>query len=127
MEENNKNNEMEESIFIKLLGDYPLIRILNHFLIFREFDYSLTDIAENSDVAWSTLNLLWPKLEENKIVMHTRNVGKAKMYKLNTENKIVQDLIKFADSIVWNYTESEILKEEIEEQQIEKSLAAVSH
>ena len=103
----------EESIFIKLLGDYPLIRILNHFLIFREFDYSLTDVAESSSVAWSTLNLLWPKLEKNKIVVFTRNVGKAKMYKLNMENKIVQDLIKFADSIVWNYTNSEILKEEV--------------
>lgn len=100
----------EQSIFIKLLGDYPLIRILNQFLIFREFDYSLTDIAENSKVAWSTLNLLWPSLEKNELVVHTRNVGKAKMYKLNTKNKIVQDLIKFADSIVKNYTEENILK-----------------
>ena len=103
---------MEESIFVKLLGDYPLIRILNHFLIFREFDYSLTDVTESSGVAWSTLNLLWPKLEENKLVVQTRNVGKAKMYKLNTKNKVVQDLVKFADAIVWNYTNSEILKEE---------------
>lgn len=100
----------EQSIFIKLLGDYPVIRVLNHFLIFREFDYSLTDIAENSGVAWSTLNLLWPNLEKNELVIHTRNVGKAKMYTLNVKNKIVQDLIKFADSIVKDYTETNILK-----------------
>ena len=103
---------MEESIFVKLLGNYPSIKILNHLLIFREFDYSLTDIAASSGVAWSTLNLLWPKLEENKIIIQTRNVGKAKMYKLNTNTKIVQDLIKFADSIVWDYTHSKILKKE---------------
>jgi len=109
---------MEESIFVELMGNYPLIRILNHFLIFREFDYSLTDIAESSGVAWSTLNLLWPKLEQNKMVIFTRNVGKAKMYKLNTGNKIVQDLIKFADSLVWDYTESEILKGEKKEGEI---------
>ena len=101
----------EQSIFINLLGDYPLIKILNHFLVFREFDYSLTDIAENSGVAWSTLNVLWPTMEKNELVMHTRNVGKAKMYKLNTKNKIVQDLIKFADSIVKNYTETNILRD----------------
>ena len=95
---------MEKTIFINLLGDYPLIRILNHLLIFREFDYSLTDIAKESEVAWSTLNLLWPKLEKMKIVKHTRNVGKAKMYKLNTDNKVVQELIKFVDSIVWKQT-----------------------
>lgn len=103
-------NSKNSSVFIKLLGDYPLIRILNHLLIFRELDYSLTDIAENSDVAWSTLNLLWPDLEKNKIVVHTRNVGRAKMFKLNTNNKIVQDLVKFADSIVWDYTHTNILK-----------------
>ena len=101
----------EESIFIKILGDYPLIRILNHFLIFREFDYSLTYIAENSGVAWSTLNLLWPKLESMQIVTHTRNVGKAKMYKLNIKNKIVLNLIKFVDAIVRDYTAKNILKE----------------
>ena len=104
---------MEESIFIKIMGDYPLIRVLNYLLVFREFDYSLTDIAEGSGIAWSTLNLLWPKLEKNKIVIHTRDVGRAKMFKLNTSNKIVQDLIKFADAIVWDYTTANILKEEV--------------
>ena len=103
----------EESILMKILGNYPLIKILNHLVIFREFDYSLTDIAENSGVAWSTLSEIWPKLEKMKLVKYTRNVGRAKMYKLNTENKIVQNLIKFADSIVRDYTEENILKRKI--------------
>ncbi|MFC1691370.1 hypothetical protein ACFL0W_04275 [Nanoarchaeota archaeon] len=98
----------EQTIFIQTLGDYPLIRILNHLLIFREFDYSLTDIAKESGVAWSTLNLLWPKLEKNQMVEHTRNVGKAKMYRLNTKNNTVQNLIKFADSLVWEKTEENL-------------------
>lgn len=100
----------EESIFIKLLGDYPLIRILNFLLIFREFDYSLTDIADNSGVAWSTLNLLWPKMESMQIVAHTRNVGKAKMYKLNTQNKTAQDLIRFADNLIKDHTYKTVLR-----------------
>ena len=57
---------MEDFILVKIFGDYPLIRILNHLLIFREFDYSLTDIAKESAVAWSTLNLLWPELEKQR-------------------------------------------------------------
>lgn len=104
---------MEKSIFIELLGDYPLIRVLNHLLVFREFDYSMTDIAQESEVAWSTLNLLWPDLEKKGIVVHTRNVGKAKMYKLNTENKFVRDLIKFVDSLVLDYAE-QIQKKKVE-------------
>ncbi len=96
---------MEKSIFIEVLGDYPLIRILNHLLIFREFDYSMTDIAQESEVAWSTLNLLWPSLEKKGIVVHTRDVGKAKMYRLNTKNKVVQDLMKFADTLALDYAD----------------------
>ena len=93
----------EKSVFGNLLGDYPLIRILNHLLIFREFDYSLTDIAKDSEVAWSTLNLTWPKLEKLGVVVNTRRVGKAKMYKLDTSNSYVKNLVVFADSLVWNY------------------------
>jgi DNA-binding transcriptional ArsR family regulator len=93
--------ETQETIFIELFGDYPLIRILNQLLMFREFDYSLTDIAKNAGVAWSTLNLIWPKLEGNGIVVNTRKVGKAKMYKLNLNNSYVAKLVAFVDSIVW--------------------------
>lgn len=96
----------EESIFIKVLGDYPLIRVLNYLLIYRDLDYSLTDIAEGSEVAWSTLNLLWPKLEKMHIVVHTRDVGKAKMFKLNKESNIVKELIRFADNVVWGQIEA---------------------
>jgi hypothetical protein len=103
----------EKSIFVELLGDYPLIRILNHLLIFREFDYSLTDISKNSDVAWSTLNLIWPKLEKLELVVNTRMVGKAKMFKLNINNPYVAKLIDFADSIVLDYANTKLQKHKI--------------
>ena len=103
----------EESLFIKLLGDYPLIRVLNYLLIYRDLDYSLTDIANGSEIAWSTLNLLWPRLEKMDIVTHTREIGKAKMFKLNTKNQIVKELITFADNLVWTniQTQKEIALE----------------
>lgn len=103
----------EKTIFVNLLGDYPLIRILNHLLIFREFDYSLTDIANESEVAWSTLNLLWPRLEKMKIVKHTRDVGKARMYRLNEENKQVKAMIEFADRLVWDHTHKKMEKKAV--------------
>ena len=96
----------EKYILTEIFGNYPLIRILNHLLVFREFDYSLTDIAESAGVAWSTLNALWPKLEKLGLVVHTRNVGRAKMYKLNTSNSVVEQLIRFADALVWDYADS---------------------
>ncbi|HLC19305.1 MAG TPA: hypothetical protein VJK72_00155 [Candidatus Nanoarchaeia archaeon] len=95
-------------ILIKVLGNYPLIRILNHLLIFRDFDYSLSDIARESGVAWSTLNLLWPDLEKKNIVSFTRHVGRAKMYKLNTKSKVVQNMMNFADNLAINNNELEV-------------------
>jgi len=91
---------MKNSIFINMVGDYPMTRILNFLLIFRDFDYSMSDIARESGVSWSTLNLLWPNLTKMKIIKMTRKVGRAKMYKLNAENILVKDLITFADNIV---------------------------
>lgn len=103
----------EKTIFLELLGDYPLIRILNHFLIFREFDYSLTDIARKSGVAWSTLNLLWPELEKTGMVVNTRKVGRAKMYRLNAKNSYAKKLMEFADSLVWERAHSRLRKRRV--------------
>ncbi len=75
--------------------------MLNYLPIYRDLDYSLTDIAEGSEIAWSTLNLLWPKIEKENFVVHTRNIGNAKMFQLNKKNPLVVELIKFADNIVW--------------------------
>lgn len=104
--------ESEKSIFAGLLGNSPVIRVLNHLLIFREFDYSLSDIARNSGVAWSTLNLIWPKLERLGVVVNTRLVGKAKMYKLNTNNSNVKKLVAFADALVWSYANSRLPRQQ---------------
>ncbi len=86
---------MEESIFIKTFGDYPLIRILDFLLYSRDFDYPITEIAKNSDVNFQTLKKLWPHLEREKIVICTRTLGGACLYKLNTKNPVVQKLIEF--------------------------------
>ncbi|GAI10300.1 unnamed protein product, partial [marine sediment metagenome] len=63
-------------------------------VILRFFDYPLTEIAKNSGVSYSTLQTFWDKLEKNNIIIKTRRVGKSDLYKLNTNNPAVQQLIK---------------------------------
>ena len=70
---------MEEPIFIKVLGDTPKIRILNYLIKYRGLDYSMSDIARNSNVGWATLSRLWGEFVKFKIVVPTREIGKAKM------------------------------------------------
>jgi DNA-binding IclR family transcriptional regulator len=90
----------EKSIFIRTMGDSPVIRVLDFLLEGRDLDYSLTDIAENSNIGWTTLHRIWDDLEKNQIVKHTRIIGRAKMFRLNKEIPAVKQLIKFYDTLL---------------------------
>ena len=96
----------KETIFIEVFGNNPVIRVLDFLITFQLFDYPLTEIAKNSRVSYSTLQTFWDNLERNNIVVKTRRVGKSDMYKLNTKNPAVQQLIK----LDWNLIKG---KEEI--------------
>ena len=87
-----------ETIFLEVFGNNPIMKVLDFLISFQLFDYPLTEIAKNSGVSYSTLQIFWGKLEKNKIVVKTRRVGKSDLYKLNTNNPAVQQLIK----LDWN-------------------------
>lgn len=98
-----------ESMFIKTLGDYPLIRVLDFLLDNRVFDYSKTDIARESDITRNTLDTLWKHLIKQGILKKTRVIGRATMYKLDSENPIVKRLVDFDFAISKAYAEREIM------------------
>ena len=97
---------MEESIFVRVLGDTPKIRILNYLIKYRGLDYSMSDIARNSNVGWSTLNRLWDDLISFRIIEKTRNVGKPKLFKLNEKNSAVIQLIEVYKKLLLQETEN---------------------
>lgn len=77
------------STFLRIFGDSPLLRVMDFLVIHEEFDYSMTDIAKEAGIGYSTLKMFWPTLESSKIVAMTREVGKAKLYRLNDKNPVV--------------------------------------
>lgn len=84
----------QETIFIEVFGKSPIVRLMDFLITYQAFDYPLTEIAEKAGVSYSTLQTFWKKLVENKIVVKTRRIGKSDLYKINTENPAVQQLIK---------------------------------
>jgi hypothetical protein len=88
----------EQSVFLEVFGDNPVMRVLDFLITFQLFDYPLTEIAKNSGVGYSTLQSFWDNLERNNIVIKTRRVGKSDLYKINTKNPAVQQIIK----LDWN-------------------------
>ena len=102
----------KKSLFLKMFGDSPLLRVLDFFMAYEDFDYSMTDIARNAGIGYSTLKLFWKDLIKYKIVKQTRIIGKAKLYQLNKQNSIVQQFRK----LYWTTTKKEtekLLKQKI--------------
>lgn len=90
----------ETTVFRAFVGDYPSIRLLEFLIEGRFFDYTLTDIAEKAEVSWRTLHRIWPNFIKNKIVIVTRTIGRAKLYKLNLGNQAVQKLVELFDNLL---------------------------
>ena len=93
------------TIFREALGNSPVIRVLDFLIEGRGLDYSLSDIAENSNIGWTTLHRIWGKLLKLKMVKPTREIGRAKLFKLNEENPAVKELMRVYDTLL--YQESE--------------------
>ncbi len=89
----------EGSIFLEHVGDNPRMRILQYLIEGKDFDYTLTDLL-NAEVSWGTLNTLMPKLLELGIVLKTRKIGRATLYKINQNNIAVKELIKMYDNLI---------------------------
>ena len=84
----------QKTVFLRTFGNSPILRVLDFLVVNEDFDYSMTDIAKGSKVGYATLKLFWKRLEQENIVIQTRIVGKAKMYRLHLAHPVVK---KFRD------------------------------
>ena len=99
------------TIFREALGDSPIIRVLEFLIEGRGLDYSLSDIAENSNIGWTTLHRIWDRLIKLRMVIPTREIGRAKLFRLNEENQAVKDMIRLYDTPLYQETEKYFSKE----------------
>ena len=99
---------MEETIFTRVVGNTPKIKVLEFLIEGRELDYSLSDIAEGSGIGRTTLFRIWDDFEKLKIVKQTRNIGNAKLFKLNIENTFVKKLVELFDTLLFDSLKEEV-------------------
>lgn len=92
--------QTKKSLFIELLGDSPTIRVLDFLLTERELDFSISDMARNSGIGRATLYRIWDELIKNQIIVPTRTIGKANLYKLNIKNPKIKKLIEIDDMLI---------------------------
>ena len=84
---------------------------IDFLLTFREFEYPIAEVAENSGVGLNTIHSLWSRLVELGMIIQTHQEGGAKVYELNISNPVVQELMRLDDAITKQCT-GMMLKEE---------------
>ena len=91
---------MQKSVFLQEDGNTPKNRVWGFLIIHSEYDYSMKDIARYSGVGYTTLKEIWKEFKKKKIIIQTRIVGKAKMYRLNLKNPVVGKFIDYYWAVV---------------------------
>ncbi len=77
------------------LGNNPTNKVLDFFLINQYWDYSLSQISDETGVNFKTLQELIPKLTKKGLLLKTRRVGKADLYAFNRDNVVAVQLDKY--------------------------------
>lgn len=90
----------QKSVFIEFMGDSPTVRVLDYLLTEQCLDFSITDLAKNAGVGRATLYRIWDALIKHEIIIPTRIIGKAKLYKLNTKNTAIKKLLELDDALI---------------------------
>ena len=105
----------------KLFADSSIAKLLDFLTLYKDFDYPKTEISRNSGVSWKTLYRLWPLLEKYNLVVKTRQIGRATLFKLNTENPIAQALNKLALETAAFGVNEELMRQTKEQKAQEKT------
>jgi len=90
-----------ETLFRKAFGNTPKIKVLEFLIEGRELDYSISDIAEGAEIGRTTLFRIWEDLIKNKIIAPTRQIGNAKLFRLNIDNLFVKKLVALFDEVIF--------------------------
>ncbi|HEY9206102.1 MAG TPA: hypothetical protein VIO58_09285 [Candidatus Methanoperedens sp.] len=86
-------------------------------------DLTLTDIADEAGIHYTTLMKALPLLEELNMVTMTRQVGNAKLYQINKDDIVVKRLIKFLNKLNIRLAEQEASRQGIAVHEKEMVLA----
>ena len=59
-----------------LFQTHAIVKILDHLTLFKDFEYTKTDIAAETGISRRTLYQVWPILEKFDLIELTKSSGK---------------------------------------------------
>lgn len=92
-------SEEHGSVFLKVFGASPQLRLMDFFLDNPNHDFSRNEIMEAIGMAKRTLYEYLPLLVGEGAVKVSRRIGRAELYALNGESPIVQCFMKVEEEL----------------------------
>ncbi len=109
---------MEKTIFLKVMGNTPMYRLLDFLVTFKYFDYTARDLAKNSNINYKTICKLLRILERLDMIIFSKK-NNSKKYRLNLKNSVVKTFIRFHWLIIKRETHRML---ELDKQKIRRKL-----
>jgi DNA-binding transcriptional ArsR family regulator len=110
----------------KLFVGSATAKILDVLWEYQDIDLTLTDIADEAGVHYTTLMRVLPVLEDLRMVTMTRQVGNAKLYQINKEEILVKRLVRFLNTLNICIAEREAACQELHKQQSSREELALA-
>jgi hypothetical protein len=85
---------MNASVFVRTFGSSPKIKVIDFLLDNRELDWSKSDMAEQAGISRATLDRFFVGMVKDRIIAPTRIIGRARLFRLNTQLAFVKKLIE---------------------------------
>ena len=99
--------------FCEIFGLTPRNRIIEFFLEMRELDFSIGDVAKETELNRATTYNTIEELTKAEYLVPTRKVSGGQLYKLNTEKKEVKILINTFNTVLQSIAEKYKEKQKI--------------
>jgi len=93
-----------------ILGDLPVIRMLDFFVEHNTGDHTRAEIAKYTDSGPTAMKKDFPLLVRCGIIIETRRIAGVPLYAIDLENDMTQSMIKFDDDLT-GYCTNMLLEE----------------
>jgi predicted transcriptional regulator len=85
-----------------LFGDHAIVKIIDFLLENNEQDHTKDEISRMVKVSRAQIHRIWPRLTELDLVVETRRIGQAKLYKVNIDSPIIKSLEDLSQNLQRN-------------------------
>lgn len=99
-----------DSLLIRALGSSPKLRIIDHLLDYKLNDFTKKEIVEALGMSKLTFYKYFKDLVELGLVIASRKIGRATLYKINLENPMAKMLIEYETKLSLQIAEQEAEK-----------------